>query len=81
MATTHTLQQFRLQNLVELSFTLVTMSNDLGAALLFADVMAELRNRIPPSSYAELQDELRAEKQLADADREARTHDGPETAQ
>ena len=81
MATTHTLQQFRLPNLVDLSFTLVTMSNDLGAALLFADVMAELRNRVPPSFYAELQDGLRVEKANADADREARTHDGSETAQ
>ncbi len=81
MSTSHAIQQFRIHHLVELAVTLVTMDRDLGAALLFADVMAEIRNRIPPGSYAELQDELRAEKEYADAERQSRTHEGPETAQ
>lgn len=76
-----TMHQFRVDHLVELAFTLVTMDRDLGAALLFADVMAEIRNRIPPDSYAELQEELREEKEFADAERESRTHEGPETTQ
>ena len=81
MSTSHAITQFRINHLVELAFTLVTMDRDLGAALLFADVMAELRNRIPPTSYAELQEELRAEKEYADAERLSRTHEAPETAQ
>lgn len=81
MSTSHAITQFRINHLVELAFTLVTMDRDLGAALLFADVMAEIRNRIPPTSYAELQDELRAEKEYADAERLSRTHEAPETAQ
>jgi len=76
-----TMHQFRVDHLVELAFTLVTMDRDLGAALLFADVMAEIRNRIPADSFAELQDELREEKAFADAERESRTHEGPETTQ
>ena len=76
-----TMHQFRVDHLVELAFTLVTMDRDLGAALLFADVMAEIRNRIPADSFAELQDELREEKEFADAERESRTHEGPETTQ
>jgi hypothetical protein len=43
--------------------------------------MAEIRNRIPADSFAELQDELREEKEFADAERESRTHEGPETTQ
>lgn len=85
MSTASILQQFRLQNLVELASLLVTTDRDLGAALLMADVMSELRNRLPPTSFAELQDHLREEKRIADAeraaDRLARTHDAPETAQ
>jgi hypothetical protein len=81
MATTHILQQYRLANLVDLAHTLVKTPKDLGAALLLADVMAELRNRLPPTSFALLQTELRDEKHLADADREARTHDAPGVTQ
>ena len=81
MSTSHAIQQFRINHLVELAFTLVTMDRDLGAALLFADVMAEIRNRIPAESFAELQDELREEKAFAEAERESRTHEAPETAQ
>jgi hypothetical protein len=43
--------------------------------------MAEIRNRLPPGSYAELQNELREEKAQADAERQFRTHEGPETTQ
>jgi hypothetical protein len=81
MSTSHAITQFRINHLVELAFTLVTMDRDLGASLLFADVMAEIRNRLPPGSYAELQNELREEKAQADAERQFRTHEAPETAQ
>jgi hypothetical protein len=75
------IREFRLGHLVDLAYTLVAMDRDLGAALLFADVMAELRNRLPPTSYAELQNELREEKAQADAERQSRTHTAPEAAQ
>jgi hypothetical protein len=81
MSTSHAIQQFRINHLVELAFTLVAMDGDLGAALLFADVMAELRNRLPPTSYAELQNDLRKTKARAEAERQSRTHTAPETAQ
>lgn len=81
MSTSHAMRQFRLSHLVDLAHTLVAMDRDLGAALLFADAMAEIRNRLPPAVYAELQNDLRLAKARAEADREARTHTAPETAQ
>ena len=81
MAVIHVLQHYRLANLIDLAHFLVKTPKDLGAAMLLADVMGELRNRLPPSSFAELQNELREVKHRADADRGARTHNAPETAQ
>ena len=77
----NTLQEYRLNGLVNLAHFLAKADMDLGAALMLRDVMSELRNRLPPSAFAELQNELREVKHRADADREARTHEGPETAQ
>ncbi len=71
----------RFPNLVKLAYVLVTMDRDLGAALLLSDVMLELRNRLPPSYFAELQAELREVKQREEAERQSRTHEAPETAQ
>ena len=81
MSTSHAIQQFRINHLAELAFTLVTMDRDLGAALLLSDVMLELRNRLPPSYFAELQGELREVKRREEAERQSRTHEAPETAQ
>ena len=81
MAVIHVLQHYRLANLIDLAHFLVKTPSDLGAAMLLADVMGELRNRLPPSSFAELQNELREVKHRADADRGARTHDAPGVTQ
>ena len=81
MSISNTLREYRVANLVDLAQTLVKTPKDLGAALLLRDVMSELRSRLPPSAFAELQNELREVKHRADADREARIHDAPGVTQ
>lgn len=75
------IREFRLGHLVDLAYTLVAMDRDLGASLLFADVMAEIRHRLSPTAYADLQNDLRKAKARAEAERQSRTHTAPETAQ
>jgi hypothetical protein len=81
MSISNILREYRVANLVDLAQTLVKTPKDLGAALLLRDVMSELRSRLPPSAFAELQNELREVKHRADTDREARTHDAPGVTQ